>query len=54
MMRTTAYPTSIIAQMIEQNIITERGAFCSEEIVPCSPFFKELEKRNIKIEKEIK
>ena len=54
MMRTTAYPTSIIAQMIEQKIITERGAFCSEEIVPCSPFFKELEKRNIKIQKEIK
>ena len=54
MMRTTAYPTSIIAQMIEQNIITERGAFCSEEVVPCSPFFKELEKRKKKIEKEIK
>ena len=54
MMRTTAYPTSIIAQMIGQNIIEDRGVFCSEEIVSCEPFFKELEKRNIKIQKAIK
>ena len=54
MMRTTAYPTSIIAQMIEQNKISKRGVFCSEEIVPCDSFFKELEKRGIKIKKEIK
>ena len=54
MMRTTAYPTSIIAQMIEQNKILDRGVFCSEEIVPCDLFFKELEKRNIIIQKEIK
>jgi len=53
MMRTTAYPTSIIAHMIEQNLIDKRGAFCSEEAVPCKPFFNELEKRNIKIQKEI-
>jgi lysine 6-dehydrogenase len=53
MMRTTGYPISITAQMIEQNIIKERGVFCSEEIVPCTPFFEELEKRNIHIEKTI-
>jgi len=53
MMRTTGYPISITAQMIEQGIIKERGVFCSEEIVPCNPFFEELEKRNIHIEKTI-
>jgi lysine 6-dehydrogenase len=53
MMRTTGYPTSIIAQMIERNIIKERGVFCCEEIVPCKPFFDELKKRNIQIKKKI-
>ena len=51
MMRTTGYPVSIIAQMIEQGIIKERGVFCSEEIVPCKPFFDELRKRKIQIKK---
>ena len=51
MMRTTGYPVSILAQMIERNIISERGVFCSEEIVPCKPFFEELEKRNIVFDK---
>lgn len=54
MMRTTGYPVSIIAQMIEQGIIKEHGVFCSEEIVPCKSFFEELKKRDIKINKEIK
>jgi len=53
MMRTTGYPTSIIAQMIERNIIKERGVFCCEEIIPCKPFFEELKKRNIQIKKKI-
>ena len=53
MMRTTGYPISITAQMIEQGIIKERGVFCSEEVVPCTLFFEELEKRNIHIEKTI-
>jgi lysine 6-dehydrogenase len=54
MMRTTAYPTSIIANMINQNIINKKGVFCPEEVVPCDLFFKELKKRNINIQKEIK
>jgi lysine 6-dehydrogenase len=49
MMRTTGYPVSILAQMIEQGAIKERGVFCCEEIVPCKPFFEELSKRDIKI-----
>jgi lysine 6-dehydrogenase len=53
MMRTTGYPISIIAQMIERNIIIKKGVYCPEEIVPCEPFFKELSKRNIEIKKEI-
>jgi len=47
MMRTTGYPVSIIAQMIKRGIIKERGVFCPEEIVPCTPFFDELNKRDI-------
>jgi lysine 6-dehydrogenase len=53
MMRTTAYPISITAQMIESKAISKRGVFCSEEIVPPKPFFEELKKRNIIINKRI-
>jgi lysine 6-dehydrogenase len=53
MMRTTAYPISIIAQMIIQGDIFRYGVFCNEEIVPPKLFFKELEKRNIEIKKTI-
>jgi len=50
MMRTTGYPVSITAQMIENGTIQERGVFCPEEIVPPQPFFRELEKRDIHIQ----
>jgi hypothetical protein len=40
--------------LIEKEIISEHGVFGCEEIVPCSPFFKELEKRNILLNKEIR
>lgn len=53
MMRTTGYPVSILAQMIEQNIINKPGVFSNEEIVPPQMFFKELDKRNIVVNKEI-
>jgi len=52
MMRTTAYPVSITAQMIENGYIKKYGVFGSEEIVPTEIFFNELKKRNIIIEKE--
>jgi lysine 6-dehydrogenase len=52
MMRTSAYPISIAAQML--NNIDKRGVFCPEEIIPCKPFFQELKKRNINIRKRIK
>lgn len=53
MMRTTGYPTSVIAQMIMHGAIDERGVFCCEEIVPCKPFFEELKKRGIIIKEKI-
>lgn len=54
MMRTTGYPVSITAQMIEGGAISRRGVFCPEEIVPCTAFFEELKKRDIQIKKERK
>lgn len=54
MMRTTAYPISITAQMLEDGVISRRGVFCPEEIVPCTIFFEELRKRDIQIKKERK
>ena len=53
MMRTTAYPVAIIAEMIRSKEISKRGVYTSENIVPPKSFFKELEKRNIKIKKKI-
>ena len=47
MMRTTGYPVSITAQMIENGTIQKRGVFCPEEIIPPTPFFAELKKRDI-------
>lgn len=54
MMRTTGYSISIIAQMIEDGTINQKGVFCPEEIVPPDPFFEELEKRGIQIKREMK
>ena len=54
MMRTTGYPVSITAQMIQSKEITASGVFTSEEIIPPEAFFKELSKRDIEIKKEIK
>ena len=49
MMRTTAYPTSIIAQMVGRGEITARGVLPPEQCVPGEPFVRELGKRNIVI-----
>jgi lysine 6-dehydrogenase len=49
MMRTTGYPVAITAQMIENEMIQERGVFCPEEIIPPAPFFMELKKRDIRL-----
>ena len=54
MMRTTGFPVSIIAQLIEKNLINKCGVFTSEEIIPCNSFFTELDKRDIKLVKKVK
>ncbi|MEK6571880.1 MAG: saccharopine dehydrogenase C-terminal domain-containing protein, partial [Bacteroidota bacterium] len=50
MMRTTAFPTSIIAQMIAGSEIHAKGVYTPEECVPAGPFIAELRQRNIIIE----
>jgi lysine 6-dehydrogenase len=50
MMRTTAYPTSVIAQMIVSGVIVAKGVFTPEECVPPEPFLDELRRRSIMIE----
>jgi len=47
MMRTTSFPTSIIAQMAANGTITTRGVAPPEQCVPLDPFIAELKKRNI-------
>lgn len=52
MARTTSFPTAIIAQMMADNTITERGAFTPERVVPARLFMEELKKRNIIIKEK--
>ncbi|MEP6903727.1 MAG: saccharopine dehydrogenase C-terminal domain-containing protein [Actinomycetota bacterium] len=49
MMRTTAFPASIIAQMMASNEVLERGATPQEKAIDSDKFVAELERRNIKI-----
>ena len=49
MMRTTAFPTSIIGQMVAAGTVSARGVYPPEQCVPLDPFLKELRKRNIMI-----
>ncbi len=47
MMRTTAFPTSIIGQMVVNGTISVHGVCPPEQCVPLEPFLAELSKRNI-------
>ncbi|HSK72942.1 MAG TPA: saccharopine dehydrogenase C-terminal domain-containing protein [Pyrinomonadaceae bacterium] len=49
MMRTTAFPASIIAQMMARGEVSERGATPQEKAIDAERFVAELERRNIKI-----
>ncbi|MBC7898987.1 MAG: saccharopine dehydrogenase NADP-binding domain-containing protein [Saprospiraceae bacterium] len=49
MMRTTAFPASIIAQMMARGDVLERGATPQEKAIDPAKFVMELEKRNIRI-----
>lgn len=50
MMRTTAFPASIVVQMLASNAISKRGAVLQERDVPADMFLDEMEKRGIKIQ----
>ncbi len=49
MMRTTAFPASIIAQMMARGDVLMRGATPQEKAIDPNAFVQELEKRNIKL-----
>lgn len=49
MMRTTAFPASIIAQMMARGDTLRRGATPQETVIPPEPFVAELARRNIEI-----
>jgi lysine 6-dehydrogenase len=49
MMRTTAFPASIIAQMMAQGRTLQKGAIPQERAIPSGSFIAELAARNIKI-----
>ena len=49
MMRTTAFPASIIAQMMARGETTERGALPQELVVPPDKFVAALAARGIRI-----
>lgn len=49
MMRTTAFPASIIAQMTASGEVLKRGATPQETAIDAEKFIVELKKRNIKI-----
>ncbi len=50
MMRTTAFPASIIAQMMARGDVLERGATPQEKAIDPDKFVAELERRNILIQ----
>jgi lysine 6-dehydrogenase len=50
MMRTTAFPASIVLQMLASGVITQRGGILQERDVPAETFLEEMAARGIKIE----
>lgn len=52
MMRGTAYPTSIVAQLLAQGAISKTGATTPEQCVPLNPLLAELNKRGMNISQE--
>lgn len=49
MQRTTAFPASVIAQMMARGETSEKGAVPQERCVPARAFVEELARRNIRI-----
>jgi len=53
MMRTTSFPTSIIAQMVVNGTISVRGVLPPEQCVPVEPLIEKLKERNIIIKETL-
>jgi len=53
MMRTTAFPASIVVQMLASGVIAKRGAVLQECDVPADTFLDEMRRRGIAIEYDI-
>lgn len=53
MMRATAFPTSIVAHMLANGIITHKGVVVPEQCVPGNLMIDELGKRNLNITKKV-
>jgi lysine 6-dehydrogenase len=49
MMRTTAWPASVVLQMIAGGSIAKRGAIRQELDVPCDIFLHEMSRRGVRI-----
>ncbi|TSC89229.1 MAG: saccharopine dehydrogenase [Parcubacteria group bacterium Gr01-1014_3] len=45
----TGFPASIMAQMILNKVVADRGSFAPAGIIPPEPFFEELKKRSMRI-----
>jgi saccharopine dehydrogenase-like NADP-dependent oxidoreductase len=50
MMRTTAFPASIVLQMLASETIEKRGAVLQERDVPATEFLEQMAKRGIRID----
>jgi len=50
MMRTTAFPASIVTQMLASGVIARRGGVLQERDVPAEIFLNEMSKRGIRID----
>jgi saccharopine dehydrogenase-like NADP-dependent oxidoreductase len=53
MMRGTAFPTSITAQLLAQGVINSPGVVLPEVCVPADMMMQELGKRNFRITKHL-
>ena len=53
MMRTTAFPASIVVQMLASGAITKRGGVLQERDVPADLFLDEMSKRGIHIQYKV-
>lgn len=52
MMRTTAFPTSIIAQLVVGGTVQHRGVMTPEQCIPLDPLVSELQTRGVNVTQE--